>query len=140
MFTETLSATVGPSYVASFFLGGLIGMTKLPPPKSRRTYKLMINSYFNNIGKTSARFGNNVGGAIFMFLMVGKTGNFLFQEEISDSGISVPVQNAVFGGVTGALYKSTRGKRAMVLGSILGTGIGSLYGLAWSRGMFRFKI
>ena len=90
MFTETLSATVGPSYVASFFLGGLIGMTKLPPPKSRRTYKLMINSYVNNIGKTSARFGNNVGGAIFMFLMVGKTGNFFFTEEIEDFGLSVP--------------------------------------------------
>jgi len=115
-------------------------MTKLPPPKSRRTYKLAINSYLNNIGKTSARFGNNVGGAIFMYLMVGKLINFVFLEEIEDSGITVPVQNAFFGGATGALYKSTRGKRAMVLGSVLGTGIGSLYGLAWSRGMFRFKI
>ena len=91
----------------------------------------MMNSYVNNIGKTSARFGNNVGGAIFMFLMVGKTGHFLFQEEIEDFGYSVPIQNAIFGGVTGALYKSTRGRRAMVLGSILGTTIGSLYGLGW---------
>ena len=82
MFTETLSATIGPSYVASFFVGGLIGMTKLPPPKSRRSKKLMINSYVNNIGKTSARFGNNVGGAIFMYIMVGKTVNFLLMEEL----------------------------------------------------------
>ena len=82
MFTETLSATIGPSYVASFFVGGLIGMTKLPPPKSRRSKKLMINSYCNNIGKTSARFGNNVGGAIFMYIMVGKSVDFLFKEEL----------------------------------------------------------
>jgi hypothetical protein len=27
MFSEKLSSTIGPSYVASFFLGGLIGMT-----------------------------------------------------------------------------------------------------------------
>ena len=55
----------------------------------------------------------------------------IFQEEIEDFGYSVPIQNAIFGGVTGALYKSTRGRRAMVLGSILGTTIGSLYGLGW---------
>ena len=91
MFTESLSATVGPSYVASFFVGALIGMTKVPPKKSRRSYKLMINSYFNNVGKTSTRFGNNVGGAIFMFLMVGKTAQFICLEEIEDSKIGIPV-------------------------------------------------
>ena len=88
MFTEKLSATIGPSYVASFFLGGLIGLTKVPPPKARRTTKLMINSYLNNVGKTSSRFGNNVGGAIFMYIMVGKAMNFFFLEELEE--VSVP--------------------------------------------------
>ena len=88
MFSETLAATIGPSYVSAFFVGGLIGLTQVPPPKNRRTTKLMLNAYFNNIGKTSARFGNNVGGAIFMYLMVGKTINFLFLEELED--VSVP--------------------------------------------------
>ena len=50
MFTEKLAATIGPSYVASFFLGGLIGLTKVPPAKSRRTKRLMINSYIKNVG------------------------------------------------------------------------------------------
>ena len=88
MFTEKLAATIGPSYVASFFLGGLIGLTKVPPAKSRRTKRLMINSYINNVGKTSARFGNNVGGAIFMYIMMGKFMNFLFLEELEE--VSVP--------------------------------------------------
>jgi hypothetical protein len=88
MFTEKLSATIGPSYVASFFLGGLIGLTKKPPVTSRRSRKLMINSYVNNIGKTSARFGNNAGGAIFMYIMMGKFMHFLFLEEFEL--ISVP--------------------------------------------------
>ena len=138
MFTEKLAATIGPSYVASFFLGGLIGLSKVPPPNRRRTNKLMINSYMNNVGKTSARFGNNVGGAIFMYIMVGKFMNFIFLEELED--VSVPTQNAVFGGITGAMYKCTRGKRAMALSSVLGASVGSLYAYLWGKGYFRFNM
>ena len=140
MFTEKLAATIGPSYVASFFLGGVIGMTKAPPLRNRRSNKLMINSYINNVGKTSARFGNNVGGAIFMYIMMGKFMNFLFLEEFEEIPIfSVPVQNAVFGAFTGALYKCTRGKRAMALSSILGASIGSTYAALWGKGYLRFS-
>jgi hypothetical protein len=38
----------------------------------------------NNIGRTSARFGNNVGGAILMYITMGKFLNFIFQEEFED--------------------------------------------------------
>eukprot|EP00355_Strombidium_rassoulzadegani_P001356 CAMPEP_0168613102 /NCGR_PEP_ID=MMETSP0449_2-20121227/3274_1 /TAXON_ID=1082188 /ORGANISM="Strombidium rassoulzadegani, Strain ras09" /LENGTH=138 /DNA_ID=CAMNT_0008653717 /DNA_START=342 /DNA_END=758 /DNA_ORIENTATION=+ len=138
MFTEKLASTIGPSYVFSFFVGGMLGLTKVPPPKSRRTYKLMLNSYINNVGKTSARFGNNVGGCIFMYIMVGKFTNFLFLEELE--GVNVPIQNALFGGLTGALYKSTRGRQSMALASVLGASIGSMYGYVWSKGYFRFNL
>ena len=137
MFQEKLAATIGPSYVASFFLGGVIGLTKVPPPKNRRTTKLLLNSYLNNIGKTSASFGNNVGGAIFMYIMVGKFMHFCLEEELED--ISVPVQSAVFGGLTGALYKSTRGRRAMALSAVLGASIGSVYSYAWKQGYGKFN-
>ena len=139
MFSETLSATVGPSYVASFFIGGMYGIVKAPPlRKHRRTTKLLINSYINSVGKTSSKFGNNVGGAILMYIMVGKLMNFIFLEEFE--GVSVPMQNAVFGGLTGDLDKCTRGRRAMVLGSILGASVGSAYASAWGRGYFRFNM
>ena len=78
MFFEKMAAVIGPSYTMAFFVGGAIGLTKIPPPKSRRTYRLLANNYLNNIGKTSARFGNNVGAAIFLFLIVGKSINFIF--------------------------------------------------------------
>lgn len=84
MFTERLSATIGPSYVFTFFLGGVYGCFQIPPPRNRRTTRLMVNSYLNNIGKTSARFGNNVGGAILMYITMGKFLNFLFLEEFED--------------------------------------------------------
>jgi len=31
MFKEKISATIGPSYVASFFIGGLLGILRVPP-------------------------------------------------------------------------------------------------------------
>ena len=138
MFSEKLSATIGPSYVSAFFVGGLLGMTQVPPAKNRRTTRLMLNAYVNNIGKTSARFGNNVGGGVLMYIMVGKSVNFLFLEELEDLKLSVPSQNALYGGLTGALYKSTRGWRAMMLSSVLGTCMASAYGYAWDKGYFRF--
>ena len=78
MFAEKMASVIGPSYALSFFVGAAMGLTKVPPPKARRTTRLLINNYLNNIGKTSARFGNNVGGAIFMYLLVGKSLNFVF--------------------------------------------------------------
>ena len=78
MLFEKMASVIGPSYTMAFFVGGALGLTKLPPPKARRTYRLMVNNYLNNIGKTSARFGNNVGAAIFLFLVVGKSFNFIF--------------------------------------------------------------
>ena len=90
----------------------------------------------NNVGKKSASFGNNVGGCILMYLMVGKTINFLFLEELED--LPVSAQNALYGGLTGALYKSTRGFRPMMLATALGIGTGSIYGHYWSKGYFRF--
>ena len=78
MFTEKLASMIGPSYTCAFFFGGLLGLTKVPPPKARRTYRLLVNNYLNNIGKTSARFGNNMGGAVLMYLLVGKSFSFIF--------------------------------------------------------------
>ena len=136
MFSEKLSATIGPSYVSAFFLGGTMGAFKATPMRSRRTTKLRISSKVNNIGKISASFGNNVGGGVLMYLMVGKTVNFMFLEELED--LSIPAQNAIFGGMTGALYKSTRGTRPMMLASGLGSVVGSVFGYYWSKGYFRF--
>jgi hypothetical protein len=82
MFAERMASVIGPSYTGAFFIGALLGLTKFPPPKARRTTRLMINNYLNNIGKTSARFGNNVGGAIFLYLLIGKSLNFIFEEEL----------------------------------------------------------
>ena len=133
MMHEKIAAVIGPSYFLAFTVGGLIGLSKVPPERSRRTYRLMINNYLNNIGKTSARFGNNVGAGIFLFLVVGKSLNFVFYEELE--GTSETAKNALYGAVTGSLYKSTRGLRAMGLASVLGAAAGSFYSYQWEKRM-----
>jgi import inner membrane translocase subunit TIM23 len=135
MFTEKMASVIGPSYVISFFVGAAWGLTKVPPPKARRTYRLLINNYLNNIGKTSSSFGNHVGAAVFMYMMVGKSMNFVFQEELES--LSEQTKSAIFGAFTGGIYKSTRGLRPMVFASILGAGVGSLYSYAWSKGLLK---
>lgn len=137
MFAEKMASVIGPSYAASFFVGAALGLTQIPPPKARRTTRLLINNYLNNIGKTSARFGNNVGGAIFMYLLIGKSLNFVFVEELEY--FNEIQKSAIFGAVTGAIYKSTRGIRPVIFASVLGAGIGSAYTYAWTRGLLQFK-
>ena len=138
MFFEKMASVIGPSYTLSFFVGGLIGLTKIPPPKSRRTYRLLINNYLNNIGKTSASFGNNVGAAIFLFLILGKSFNFIFKEELENVGESY--RSAFYGALTGAIYKSTRGIRPVIFASFLGAICGSVYTLKWQKGYLQMQL
>ena len=49
-------------------------------------------------------------------------------------------RSAIFGAVTGAIYKSTRGIRPIILASVLGAGIGSLYTYAWHKGYLQMKL
>ena len=84
MFTEKMASVIGPSYVLSFFVGGALGLAKIPPPKARRTYRLLANNYLNNIGKTSSNFGNHVGAAVLMYLIIGKSIDFILREELEE--------------------------------------------------------
>ena len=137
MFSERMAGLVGPSYVLAFIAGGFIGLTKTPPLKARRTKRLLVNSYVNNIGKTSFRYANNTGAAVLMYMLTGKLINFVFLEEFEDLHVNETVKNAVYGGFAGAVYKSTRGFRPMMLSAILGASIGSGYAVAWQKGMFK---
>ena len=134
MFAERMASIIGPTYIASFFLGAAIGLTKVPPPKARRTTRLLINNYLNNIGKTSASFGNNVGGAVLMYLIIGKTINHLMKEELEEFNLGENARSALYGAITGCLYKSTRGLRPMIFASVLGAGVGTFYSYAWTKG------
>ena len=130
-----MAAIVGPSYVCAMICGGCYGMTMSPPPKTRRTKRIMLNTYLNSIGKTSSRFANNTAAAVLLYVFTGKMINFIFQEELEDFRPSATLQSALYGGVAGAIYKSTRGFRPMILSTVLGATVGSLYSFAWTKGL-----
>ena len=73
-----------------------------------------------------------------MYISIGKLLQLVFQEELEEF-TSFHTQNALFGGVTGAIYKCTRGRRPMALSFFLGSMIGYGYGFAWEKGLLSVK-
>ena len=133
---EKMASIVGPSYIIAMFGGGFYGLTMVPPPKNRRTTRILLNTYLNNIGRTSSKFANNTAAAVLLYILTGKLINFIFLEELEDFKLDSYMQNAIYGGAAGAIYKSTRGFRPMVLSTVLGAAIGSGYAYAWKNGLF----
>ena len=78
-------------------------------------------------------FANNTASAVFLYVIIGKLINHIFLEEFEDFKVPEPMKVAIYGGVTGAVYKSTRGVRPMMLGSVLGGIIGSTYAYSYMR-------
>ena len=136
MFMEKMASIVGPSYVFALVGGAFYGLTLNVPTKARRTTRILLNSYLNNVGKTSSRFANNTAAAVLLYVFTGKLINFIFLEELEDFKLSGLAQNAIYGGVAGAFYKSTRGVRPMMLSAMLGATIGSGYAYLWKEGYF----
>jgi uncharacterized membrane protein YfcA len=133
---EKMASIVGPSYVLALFAGAAYGLTLVPPSKARRTTRILMNAYLNNVGKTSSRFANNTAAAVLLYVVTGKFINFIFLEELEDFKLNSTMQNSIYGGFAGAIYKSTRGFRPMMLSAVLGASIGSLYSYAWTNGWF----
>ncbi len=96
----------------------------------------MMNSYLNNIGKTGSRFANNTAAAVFLYVVTGKLINHIFLEEFDDFKITDRYKNTIYGGVAGAIYKSTRGTRPMVLGAVLGAVAGTSYSWLYKNKFF----
>ena len=78
LFGEQIAALVGPAYVGAFMGGTMYGLLQRPDDKLRRTRRLLMNNYLNNIGKTGSRFGINAAAAVLLYIITGKMINFLF--------------------------------------------------------------
>ena len=139
MFSQQMASLVGPAYVGAFWTGAAYSLFARSSDKVARTRRLQMNQFFNNLGKTSTRWGNNSAAAVLLYIITGKFINFFFQEEFDDFNIRNTYDNAIYGGVAGAIYKCTRGKRPMVLGAILGSCCGSFYGYLWRNKFFYAK-
>ena len=83
--------------------------------------KLIMNNFFNSVGKQTSRMGNAFAGAGLMYYLVGSTLNLFFEDQFEEWQ---PIhKNMVCGGITGALYKSTLGVVPTMVGGVLGAGL-----------------
>lgn len=87
-FMERMAGQVGPAYLFAMAFGSIYGGMQVPPAKARRTTRLLINSYVNNIGRTGSRYANNTAAAVLLYCLVGRGINFLFLEELEDFGMN----------------------------------------------------
>ena len=85
------------------------------------------------MGRTSSRFANNTAACVFLYVAIGKLCDHIFLEEWEELNVPEPMKVAMYGGLTGAVYKSTRGRGPMLLGSVLGGVVGSTYAYAWMK-------
>ena len=118
-----MAFTVGTSYFFGFLLGLGKGVRHGIPKSYKMPRKLIMNNFFNAVGKETSRFGNAFAAAGLMYYIIAGTMNLLFEDELEDWQ---PMhKNVVCGTTTGMLYKSTLGLVPCAVGGIIG---GSLIG------------
>ena len=83
--------------------------------------RLKFNNVFNLLGKNATAAGNAFGAAGFLYYAVGSTLSFVFEDELKD--IDNLHKNVGIGALTGAIYKSQRGLRGMVVGGGIGAAL-----------------
>ena len=120
-FGDKVSFTVGTSYGLGFFLGLLKGIRQGIPKSLRMPKKLIMNNFFNTVGKETSRFGNGFAAAGIMYYIFAGGMNLLFEDELE--GVEPLYKNMICGTVTGMLYKSTLGIVPCLVGGILGASL-----------------
>ena len=124
-FGDKLAFTVGTSYALGFVIGLGRGLRMSIPKSFKMPKKLIMNNFFNSVGKETSRMGNGFAAAGLMYYMMAGALNLLFEDELED--IEPLYKNLMCGAATGMLLKSTLGLIPCAVGGILGgTLIGGL--------------
>ena len=78
-----------------------------------------MNYYLNTIGKTSAKFANYSAAALFLYLIIAKSTDYIFKEELE--GLNKNTKTAIFGGLTGAVYRVGFPMKAVLFSTVMGS-------------------
>jgi import inner membrane translocase subunit TIM23 len=120
-FGDIISFTVGSSYCAGFILGFGRGIINGLPKSFLMPKKLIMNNFFNSVGKETTRLGNAFAGAGLIYYLMGGAINFLLEDYVEDMQ---PInKNMLCGALTGMVFKSTLGFTPICVGGILGASI-----------------
>ncbi|CAD8058567.1 unnamed protein product [Paramecium primaurelia] len=122
-FGDKISFTVGVSYMLASSIGLLKGAIEGFPRQFNMPKKLILNNFFNAVGKRTSTYGQAAASASMLYYFVGAGMNLLFEDELAD--INQLKKNMLCGAISGAIYKSTLGIVPFFVGGIVG---GSLIG------------
>eukprot|EP01017_Pseudomicrothorax_dubius_P017614 TRINITY_DN1979_c0_g1_i1.p1 TRINITY_DN1979_c0_g1~~TRINITY_DN1979_c0_g1_i1.p1 ORF type:complete len:209 (+),score=57.90 TRINITY_DN1979_c0_g1_i1:96-722(+) len=139
---ERISFTVGLTYFSMCTLGAAKGLIEGVPKRWDVPKKLILNNFFNSVGRSAARFGNTSAAASLMYCVIGKTMTVFFEDELANL---TPFQtNVLIGAMTGGLFKSTLGLIPFVTGTVLGAAFIAALNTAVDqlneRGMIEFEM
>ena len=95
-----------------------MGFRKGFPRTWKKSRTLIINSFLNETGKFASRVANQTAAAVLLYIFVSKSINFVFFEELE--GKNEYISSAIFGGLTGLVYKGFRGRNPALLSSFIG--------------------
>jgi import inner membrane translocase subunit TIM23 len=139
---DKLSFTVGSSYLMGCLLGLSRGAFHGLPASAKMPKKLMMNNFFNSVGRETSRFANGFAGASFIYYMTASTLNYLLEDELAE--FTNLQRNMLCGGISGALFKSTLGLVPVAVGAGVGAALlGALTGgvsMLNERGWVAFEI
>ena len=79
-FGDKVSFTVGASYGLGFLMGLIKGLHQGIPKSLRMPKKLIMNNFFNTVGKETSRFGNGFAAAGIMYYILGGSMNLLLED------------------------------------------------------------
>ncbi len=111
---------VGPAFLFCGVYGFMAGIFQSARTLTfkNRPKKLIITSIINTVGKQSSWYANSGASLGLMYCLTKKTVNFIFEEDLQ--GMSDMNKQIVYGFVTGAMFKSTRGLMpALLTGTIV---------------------
>ena len=103
-------------------IGFLLGLYKTKKPNLVfPNTRLMMSYYFNGMMQNGLKYAHNASSAALMYTLTGYVVTKIFEEDMAS--FHNTSKNALIGFLTGALYKSTRGYKAALVGGTVGTGI-----------------
>ena len=104
----------------AFLFGGFYGLISAKPPLIQRSsFKLKMNYYLNTIGKKSASFANYSAAALFLYLIIAKSTDYIFKEELE--GFSQNTKTLIYGGLAGAVYRVGFPMKAVLFSTVMGS-------------------
>ena len=80
-FGDKVAFTVGSSFCTGFLLGIGKGLKNGYPKSFKMPKKLIVNNFFNSLGKETSRLGNAFAAAGLMYYFVSAGLNLLFEDE-----------------------------------------------------------